>query len=324
MKDEILETKPLSRHGRDARFSSLAETQRKSAHVPVLLKEVLEYLAPRAGEFMIDGTADGGGHAAAILEKLTTKGKLLAIDWDAEILDKCRARLGRSENVLLANANYVDTLLILKKKKLPKADGLLLDLGFSSYQMDSSGRGFSFREANGTEPLLMTYSDKEKPVKEILREISEEELSRIIRELGGERFAGRVARVIKTYLKKQSIETSGELAGLIQQALPKHYERGRIDPATRTFQALRIYANHELENLKAILHELPEIMASHGRVTIISFHSLEDRIIKQAFRDLEKGGQFKILTKKPITPTRQEILENIRSRSAKLRVIQRI
>ncbi|MEK7094132.1 MAG: 16S rRNA (cytosine(1402)-N(4))-methyltransferase RsmH [Patescibacteria group bacterium] len=293
-------------------------------HVPVLLKEVLEYLDPKPGSFAIDGTADGGGHAEAILEKLTPQGTLLALDWDREVLEECKKYLRNPKNVIFVQANYADVASVVRKKKLPKADSLLLDVGFSSLQTDQLGRGFSFKKERGDEPLLMTYNDETKPVKDILREISEEELANIIRELGGERLAGRVARVIKEEVRRRRIETSGELADIIRKVLPRGYERGRIDPATRTFQALRIYANQELENLKKVLSEIPEIMNSGGRVAVISFHSLEDKIVKQAFKTLEKEGGWKIITKKPVPPTRQEILENVRSRSAKLRIIEKM
>ncbi|MEK7188097.1 MAG: 16S rRNA (cytosine(1402)-N(4))-methyltransferase RsmH [Patescibacteria group bacterium] len=292
-------------------------------HTPVLLQEVLKYLDPEPGDFVIDGTADGGGHAEAILAKIGSRGTLLALDWDKSILDECKKRLHRPKNVVFVNANYRDIPEILTKKKLGKADGLLLDLGFSSLQIEGLGRGFSFKKELGSEPLLMTYSGETEPVWKILKSIKEDDLARIIRELGGERLAGRIARVIKERTRKRTIETSGELADLIRGVLPKFYERGRIDPATRTFQALRIYANKELENVEAIVASLPEVMEEGGRVVILTFHSLEDRIVKHAFRKLEKDGPFKILTKKPIEPSREEIINNTRSRSAKLRAIER-
>lgn len=292
-------------------------------HTPVLLKEVLEYLDPQPDDFVIDGTADGGGHSEAILEKLGPSGRLLAIDWDEEILKECKSRLGRKKNVVFVAANYAEISSVLLRHKLPAADVLLLDLGFSSSQVDDLGRGFSFRKENGDEPLLMTYSDHQTPVKALLKEISEEDLTQIIREYGGERFAGRIARSIKEESRRGNMETSGHLRNAIHQVLPRGYERGRIDPATRTFQALRIYANKEFENIRKILSELPEVIKPGGRVGIITFHSLEDRIVKQDFKEKEKEGEWQILTKKPIPPTRSEILKNKRSRSAKLRVIKK-
>ena len=262
-------------------------------HVPVLLNEVMKVLGPCPGELFIDGTAGSGGHSRAIKERIGPTGTLLAIDWEK------------------TGENYVDLPEILRSRNLGRADGLLLDLGFSSEQL-GVGKGFSFKT---DEPLLMTYNPNEKPVKEILAEISESELAEILRKCGEERFAGRIARVIKERLPV----TTKQLAEAVVAAVPRSYERGRIHPATRTFQALRIYANRELENLKSVLKRLPEILKPGGRVAIISFHSLEDRIVKNVFRDSSKAGRLKLILKKPITATREEIRVNPKARSAKLR-----
>src|SRR3989344_1691430 len=227
-------------------------------HTPVLLNEVIGLLEPKPGEFFVDGTAGGGGHSRAIQEKIGAAGKLVAIDWEK------------------TGENYANLPEILASKNLSKADVLLLDLGFSSEQI-GGGRGFSFQN---DEPLLMTYDPKSEPVKEILKRISEAELARIIKELGEERFPKRIARNIYERQKERPIETTGELAAIIKSSVPKNYERGRIHPATRTFQALRIYANHELENLESILKNLDAVVKPGGRAAIISFHSLEDRIVK--------------------------------------------
>lgn len=269
-----------------------------SGHVPVLLNEVLELLDPKPGEFFIDGTAGGGGHSRAIQERIAPDGRLLAIDWEK------------------TGENYAGLAEILKQKKLGQADGLLLDLGFSSEQL-GNGRGFSFQI---DEPLLMTYDSKQKPVKEILRELSEQWLADVIYKFGEERYSREIAAAIKEKLRRGPIETTGQLAEVIKGAVPKNYERGRIHPATRTFQALRIYANHELENLEKVLEDLPKILKPGGRVAIISFHSLEDRIVKNFFRDQAKAGKLKVITKKAVQATWAESLANPRSRSAKLRV----
>jgi 16S rRNA (cytosine1402-N4)-methyltransferase len=288
-------------------------------HRPVLLKEVLHYLDPHPGDFMVDGTIDGGNHAAAIMEKILPGGKLLGIDWDEAMVAKSK--------FFAIHGNYADLPKILAREKLPRADGLLLDLGFSSEQIlggsEGSGRGFSFSETSKDEPLLMTYSDSQASVAQILREIDEQSLADVIYEFGGERMSRRIAKAIKEHGRRRPIETAGELAEIIREALPKSYERGRIDPATRTFQALRIYANDELKNLTRVLDELPEILAPGGRAVIISFHSLEDRIVKQAFQKMAKEGKVDLLTKKPIAATREEIKENPRARSAKLRAVIR-
>ncbi len=285
-------------------------------HKPVLLNEVLGTLDPKPGEFVIDGTLDGGGHAQAILERLGPKGKLLGTDWDAEMIRSARKKFRNDKRVVLAESNYADLPKVLAEKKLPKADGLLLDLGFSSEQL-ADGRGFSFLS---DEPLLMTYSDERTPVRDLLLELREDELADIIFKFSGERFSRRIAKAIKS--ARRPIQTAAELREVIAKAVPGGYERGRIHPATRTFQALRIYANDELGNAERVLAELPEIMAEGGRVAIITFHSLEDKLVKNAFRSLAMSGTAELLTKKPLTASREELLANPRSRSAKLRAIR--
>lgn len=266
------------------------------SHIPVLLQECMKVLDPKPGEFMIDGTMGGGGHTRELEKRVGSTGQVLAIDWEK------------------TGENYAELSEILERRGLPKADGLLLDLGFSSEQL-GSGKGFSFSK---DEPLLMTYSPDEKPVREILEEISERELAEIIKNFGEERFAKRIARSIKSRLP---ITTTGKLAEAILAATPKSYERGRIHPATRTFMALRIYANRELANLERVIAELPRILRPGGRAAIISFHSLEDRIVKNRFRELAKADAAELLTKKPIRAGEEEVRANPRARSAKLRGI---
>jgi 16S rRNA (cytosine1402-N4)-methyltransferase len=292
-------------------------------HKPVLLNEVLVNLDPHKGDFIIDGTVDGGGHAEAIIEAIGPKGTFLGLDWDERLLAECRKRLGDrvkgNKNIFLLHGNYADLPEILRKEKMEKADGLLIDLGFSSEQLENSGRGFSFSEASKGEPLLMTYDDSRTPVKDIIRGLTEKELADIIFEFGGERGSRRIAKAIKEAGKRQPITTSGQLAEVVRSALPGNYEHGRIDAATRTFQALRIYANGELENLKKLLNNLTNILKPNGRVAIISFHSTEDGIVKKAFQSLAKEEKITILTKKPISASHEEVKNNPRSRSAKLR-----
>ncbi|MDD4761618.1 MAG: 16S rRNA (cytosine(1402)-N(4))-methyltransferase RsmH [Candidatus Pacebacteria bacterium] len=286
------------------------------SHVPVLLKEVLENLKPEAGEFFIDCTLGDGGHAEEILEKLGKKGKMMLVDWDKESISRFKKK--KTENTILKEGNYADVKEFLKKEKV---DGFLADLGFSSRQLEESGRGFSFSR-NSEEPLLMTYSDSEEPVSQILKRLTEKEIADIIYKYGGERYSRRIARAIKEQERKEKIETNGKLAEVVRRALPRGYERGRIDPATRTFQAFRIYANKELENLEKLLQILPEIMKSGGRAGIITFHSLEDGLVKKYFKNYEKEGRAILLNKKPIIASREEIEKNPRSRSAKLRIIK--
>lgn len=288
-------------------------------HTPVLLHEVLQVLDPRPGDFIVDGTVDGGGHAAALIDAIGPQGKFLGLDLDVEMIAACRSHIPARQGIDLIPSNYANIPHILAEKNLGAPNGLLLDLGFSSEQLAHSGRGFSFSEASRHEPLLMTYDDTQVPVRDILRSISEKDLADIIFRLGGERAARRIARVIVEMRRKHSFETSGDLADAIRSTLPHHYERGRIDPATRTFQALRIMANGELENLERILAAVPDIMAPGGRVAIISFHSLEDGIVKRTFRTWAKESRMELVVKKPIVASRAEIMENPRSRSAKLR-----
>jgi len=219
--------------------------------------------------------------------------------------------------VILICDNYAHAIKVLIEREM-KADGLLLDLGFSTEQMENSGRGFSFQK---DEPLLMTYSRESKPVAEIIKEKTEEELANIIFELGGERRSRKIAKAIKA---EKRITSSKQLADVVSRAVSKNYERGRIHPATRTFQALRIYANDELNNLERALKNIPQLLKTNGRAVIISFHSLEDRLVKNYFRDYKKEKIVEVLTKKPIEPTREEIKENPKSRSAKLRAIKKI
>ena len=292
-------------------------------HVPVLLNEVIKILDPQPGEFFIDGTLGGGGHAAEIFRKISPKGTLLGIDWDKTTIEKAQkniSAISKSESLIsklvLISDNYKNIPMILKEKKLGKADGVLLDLGFSSEQLTDSGRGFSFLR---DEPLFMTYSKETKPAYWVLSEESESNLKQIIREFGEERFASRIARAIK---KNLPILNSGKLAAVVAGAVPGNYERGRIHPATRTFQAIRIFVNRELENLKIFLGEVPSILNPGARLAVISFHSLEDRIVKNRFRELKTEGLAELLTKKPMIAEAGEIRGNPRRRSAKLRAIK--
>ena len=297
-------------------------------HLPVLLEEVLEYLDLKDGDFVIDGTINGGGHAKEILKKIGNRGMLLGVDWDEEkILNLGTKPEFSGKNFIGVHSNYAEIPEILEKRKLPRADGLLLDLGFSSEQLDEgeraaqdgrasprAGRGFSFLK---DEPLRMTYDEDVEPAYEVIARLSEKDLADVIFQYGGERYSRRIARAIK---ECHGIRTSGKLAEVVARSLPRCYERGRIHPATRTFQALRIYVNDELGNVKKILESLPSVLKGGGRAVIISFHSLEDKVVKEMFRAMQKEGALEILTKKPITATFAEVKINPRSRSAKMRV----
>lgn len=283
-------------------------------HIPVLLEETLNILNPKVGEFVIDGTIDGGGHAEKLLERVGSKGKLLGVDLDEAMIQGSREKFAGKENITLLNGNYIDLPEMLRNRKLGLADMLLLDLGFSSEQL-LSGRGFSFER---DEPLNMNYAEGTTPASVWLKKLKEQELADIIYRFGGERMSRRIAKAIKS---TRGIDTTKKLADAVRKALPGSYERGRIHPATRTFQALRIFVNRELENIETVLSELPQIVRPGGRVAIITFHSLEDKLIKDGFKKLAKDGLAELLTKKPIPATFQEIKANPRSRSAKIRGI---
>lgn len=290
-------------------------------HVPVLLHEVLRVLDPSPGEFVIDGTVGGGGHARALTERIKPDGIFLGIDWDNMAIEKAREVIEGEGllRIVLRHGNYTEIPEILESEKLGKANILFLDLGFSTDQL--IGRGFSFRK---DEPLVMTYNDGEVPAYTVLRQMKERELAKIIRELSDEKYANRIAEAIIAHGKTEPIRTTGRLGEIIRGAVPKNYERGRIDPATRTFMALRIYVNDELGNLEKLLRTLEKIMKPGGRIAIISFHSKEDRLVKNYFRELAKDGSAELLNKKPITATTEEISNNPKSRSAKLRSIKLI
>lgn len=295
---------------------SKKEGQTSNVHSPVLLHEVLEILDPKPGEFIIDGTVNGGGHAEEIVKKIAPNGMLLGLDWDDEMLACSRKRLEGKGNVVLAQGNYAELPEILEGLKMERADGLLLDLGFSSNQLENSGRGFSFSK---NEVLDMRYNQSESEMAtEVLNRAKEAELADIFYTLGEERAARRIAKEIVETRKKKPIITTHDLV-----ALAKKHVKGspRLNPATKLFQALRIYVNRELENIETVIEVLPKIVKPGGRVVIISFHSLEDRIVKNKFKELEKNNRAAILTKKPKEATKEEQAQNPRSRSAKLRAL---
>lgn len=295
-------------------------------HVPVLLKEVLLLADPKPGEYFVDATIGNGGHAEAILEKIIPGGKLLGIDWNNQAIMKLKQKFQREIKMgilILETGNFALLVNILRAQKLSRLDGIIADLGMSSEEIEESGRGFSFLR---NEPLLMTYEANPQPealtAGRIINTFSEEDLIQLFRQFGEERRARHYASAIIAARKSAPIRTSGELAAIIEKA--SFGRRGRIHPATKIFQALRIAVNTELENLAALIENGFTGLASGGRMLIISYHSLEDRIAKQAFRARAADGTAQLLTKKPITPSLEEIQQNPRSRSAKLRAIKKV
>jgi 16S rRNA (cytosine1402-N4)-methyltransferase len=278
-------------------------------HIPVLLKEVLECLNPGPGQNFIDCTIGFAGHAIPILERVAPIGKVLGIELDKEIFKKLKSQ----DNIILVQGNYADLKQIVKENNFYPINGILFDLGMSSWQIEEKGRGFSFQK---DEPLDMRVNNGQLTAEEIINQWPEKELVRVFQEYGEERYAGRIAKIICQIRQTRPIKTTKQLVDLIIKIVP----RKKINPATRIFQALRITVNDELNNLKKALPQALEILEKNGRLAIISFHSLEDRIIKNFFKQEAKEVNLKILTKKPLRPTDKEINLNPRSRSAKLRV----
>lgn len=288
-------------------------------HLPVLLKEVLKYLDPRPGQNFVDCTFGFGGHALAILKKIKPAGKVLGIDSDKETL----AQTEKRKNLILAQGNFADLERIVKEQKFQPINGILFDLGVSSWQIDKSRRGFSFQK---DEPLDMRLDPGKNNLTagQIVSSWEETELKKIFQEYGEERFSGRIARAICSIRQNKKIETTSQLVKIIKQAVPGRFQHGKRHFATRIFQSLRIAVNDELNNLESALNQSLDILESNGRLAVISFHSLEDRIVKNFFREQARKNNLKILTKKPVQPTEQEIKDNKRSRSAKLRAAVKI
>lgn len=286
-------------------------------HAPVLLDETIAALDLHEGDFAIDGTLGGGGHAKAILARVGRSGRLLGVDRDEAALVRARRALEEPRNALFMQGSYAELPDILVREKLPKANALLLDLGFSSDQLEESGRGFSFQR---DEPLDMRYDVREgETAAAFISRSSVAELVRIFREYGEEPQAEKFARSIVDARRRETIRTSGALARVIEDAAGG---RGRIHPATKVFMALRMAVNRELDHVRALIPSLRRVVKPGGRVAVITFHSVEDRVVKEGFRALAKEGAAAILTKHVVKPVRAEILSNPRSRSAKLRAIQ--
>lgn len=288
-----------------------------NAHQPVLLAEALELLAVKPGGRYVDGTVGLGGHAEALLQASAPSGVLLAVDRDSEALAAAEERLRPwGDRVRLEHGDYREIPRLLKDQR---ADGILLDLGMSSLQLDSSDRGFSFR-AEGPLDMRMDRSQGQTAA-ELVNRLPERELADLIYRYGEERASRRIARAIVEARRRDRITTTTELASIVRRAAGRSRRPG-LDPATRTFQALRIQVNRELEGLADCLRRLADCLAPGGRLVVIAFHSLEDREVKQTFRELAGQG-FALLTKKPLSPGEAEVARNPRARSARLRALAR-
>jgi 16S rRNA (cytosine1402-N4)-methyltransferase len=301
-------------------------------------REVVESLCLRAGGIYVDGTVGGGGHAFEILRETSPNGLLIGIDVDDDALRESEERLELFGNrKILVKGNFADINTILEKLNIKGVDGILLDLGVSSYQLKTADRGFSF-SLNATLDMRMDQSHGMSAY-DIINTFPEKELVRIIKDYGEEIMAERIVKAISVRRKVTPIKTTADLADIIVRAFPSRFKPKKIHPATRTFQAIRIYVNSELLNLYNAIDLGVDILNKSGRFSIISFHSLEDRIIKNCFRSWEKGcnclpdipvcschrkAKLKVLTKKPLTPATSEIESNPKARSAKLRTAERI
>jgi len=307
-------------------------------HKPVLVAEVMASLQCRAGALYVDGTLGGGGHAFEILTNSAPDGRLIGIDADSDALREAEKRLAPfGDRAILIKGNYADMETILSGLEIEKVEGILLDLGVSSHQLDTAERGFSFTL---DAPLDMRMNrDRGPSAFDLVHTLSRDELEGIIRKYGEERMAGRVARSIVERRSLSPIRTTADLASVVAGSLPKPRGPARIHPATRTFQAIRIAVNDELAGLRKGLAAATARLKSGGRISVISFHSLEDRIVKDAFREGEKGcicpsdlpvcacgrkPTLKVVTRKPVVAGEDELRDNPRARSAKLRTAERI
>lgn len=305
-------------------------------HVSVLLEETLDGLNIKEDGIYVDCTLGGGGHSLEILKRLSQKGRLIGIDQDTCALKAAKQRLKEFNNITYVHNNFYNIDEILKDLEIPKIDGIMMDLGVSSYQLDEAERGFSYMK---DAPLDMRMNrDDTISAYEVVNNYSEVELYRIIKEYGEDNFAKRIAKFIVQRREKESIKTTGELSEIIRAAIPARFQK-EGHPAKRTFQAIRIEVNRELQILNKAVEDSVNHLNKGGRIAIITFHSLEDRIIKNKFRNLQnpctcppdfpicacgKNSYIKIITRKPVEPSEEEMNENSRSKSAKLRVAERI
>ena len=305
-------------------------------HKSVLLDEVIESLNIKADGYYVDGTLGGGGHALEVVKRLKT-GKLIGIDQDMDAINAATQRLiDYSKSVIIIRDNYVNIENILKKENIEKVDGIYIDLGVSSYQLDTAERGFTYRF---DAPLDMRMDDRnELRASDIVNEYSESELFHIIRDYGEDRFAKNIAKHIVEYRNKKRIETTFEMVDIIKASIPMKIQVTGGHPAKRTFQAIRIELNKELEVLTDSINVMIDLLKPGGRLSVITFHSLEDRIVKQAFKKAESpcvcpkkfpvcvcGNKSKgrVITRKAILPGEEELEENSRAKSAKLRVFEK-
>jgi 16S rRNA (cytosine1402-N4)-methyltransferase len=300
-------------------------------HIPVLVEEVMMLLRCESGRTYVDATLGGGGHAMEILKRNGPDGMVIGLDWDEEALSEAKkALMPFAERVKIFRENFIHLPQLLKTLKIEKVDGILIDLGLSSFQLEQEERGFSFRKGG---PLDMRMDQRlDLTAAYLANHLSPKELEETLSKYGEERWARRIANAIVQERERGPIDTTQALARIVYQTIPKKLHSRKTDPATKTFQAFRIRVNDELENLREILETGWTLLKKGGRMCVISFHSLEDRMVKETFRKLGRGGTdglspvpvMRILTKKPRIPSEDEQRKNPRSRSAKLRCAERV
>ncbi len=291
----------------------------EAAHVSVLLAEVLELLQPQSGGVYVDGNLGLGGHAGAVLKQSSPAGRLIGLDWDYRALTLARQNLAEfGERATCVRSNFAEIKAVLADLGIDKVDGILLDLGLSSLQLDAGERGFSFR---GSESLDMRMDDRgDETAADLLNKLSKDDLADIFYYYGEERQARPIAAAIVEERKKQPFSTTDQLVAVVERAIPRRFHPRKIHVATKVFQALRIAVNRELDNLVKILEVGSELLKPGGRFCVISFHSLEDRLVKRAFANDQR---LQVITRRPVRPTEEECQRNPRARSAKLRCAAR-
>lgn len=287
------------------------------AHIPVLLDEVVHWLDPKPGAIIVDGTLGGGGHTRALACRVQPGGRVIALDRDPAAIRAAAEHLG-GMGVTVAHANFCDLPEVLQQLEIAAVDGVVLDLGVSSDQLADPDRGFSFSSPGALDLRFDPTSGE--PAWRLVHRLSAEHLAELISRYGEERHSRRIAAAIVQRRQRRPIKTASELAELVRQCVPRQRVGQRIDPATRTFQALRIAVNGELKSLEIALRRIPDCLRPGGRLAVISFHSLEDRPVKEAFRE---DPRYEVLTRRPVRPGPEEIDRNPRARSAKLRVAAR-
>ncbi len=292
-------------------------TDPSPVHVPVMLDQVVDWLAPRPGAVIVDGTVGGGGHTRALVEWVGPAGLVIGLDRDPAAIATAERHL-TGMPVRLVQANFCNLPEALKQLEVPSVEGILLDLGVSSDQLADEARGFSFSSPGPLDLRFDPHSGE--PARRLVNRLSAQRLADLIHHYGQERYSRRIARAIVKRRQEKPIETAAELADLVRRCVPRTAGGQRIDPATRTFQALRIAVNEELKSLEIALRRMPDCLGPKARLAVISFHSLEDRRVKEAFRD---DRRLEVSTRKPVRPDAEEVSRHPRARSARLRVAQR-